>query len=155
MSVSSTASGGSTKHRRILAFDFGTKRIGVAVGQELTGTATALDPISADNGIPNWNILAGLVDRWQPDAFVVGIPLNMDDSRGEMAIRAQKFCQRLQGRFHRPSYSMDERLSSFAAKADIAGGLQKKGNTSVDSFSAKLILESWFREQPNNKGEQR
>jgi len=135
------------KQRRVLAFDFGTKRIGIAVGQELTGTATALAPISAVNGIPDWDTLSSLIAQWQPDAFVVGIPLHMDDSEGGMALRAQKFCRRLQGRFHRPSYGMDERLSSVAARTALAQGQRKGGQPSIDSYAAKLILESWFREQ--------
>lgn len=133
------------QQRRILAFDFGTKRIGVAVGQELTGSATPLAPLAANNGIPDWDLLKVLVDQWQPDAFVVGIPLNMDSSNSDMAIRARKFCKRLHGRFHKPSYGMDERLSSFAAKSEIAAA-PKTTNTSIDSMAAKLILESWFQQ---------
>ncbi len=135
--------------RRILAFDFGTKRIGVAVGQEITGTASTLAALPAKDGIPDWAELAKLIAQWQPDAFLVGNPLNMDGSKSEMAIRARKFCNRLHGRFHKPSFSMDERLSTFEAKSQIMTFDSRQGqNISIDSMAAKLILESWFRVQP-------
>jgi len=67
------------KHLKVLAFDFGTKRIGVACGQSLTGTAQPLDIIPARDGVPDWAALEALVARWQPDVFVVGLPYNMDD----------------------------------------------------------------------------
>ena len=128
--------------RRFLAFDFGTKRIGVAVGQALTGTATPLDALNARDGIPNWDDVAGLVKAWRPDGFVVGIPLTMEGVEGEMALRARKFANRLHGRFNKPSFEMDERLSSCEAES-YAGG----ASTSIDSIAAGLILESWFRQQ--------
>lgn len=143
------------RQRRILAFDFGTKRIGVAVGQELTGTATPLEPLTARDGIPDWNKLGALINQWQPDAFVVGIPLNMDGSVSEMALRARKFCNRLHGRFHKPSFGMDERLSSFDAKSQInATSDAAETKISVDSMAAKLILESWFQQQRNHTEDQ-
>lgn len=131
------------KPRRILAFDFGTKRIGVAVGQELTATATPLAPLKARDGIPDWQQVEQLVKQWQPDAFVVGVPLNMDGSPSEMAVRAKKFSNRLHGRYHLPSYGMDERLSSFEARREI----EAVQTESVDSLAAKLILESWFKQE--------
>lgn len=134
--------------RRILAFDFGTKRIGVAVGQEITGTATALPVLPAKDGIPDWERLTRLIAEWQPDAFLVGSPLNMDGSQSEMAARARKFCNRLHGRFHKPCFNMDERLSTFEAKSQIMSLESFQGQTiSLDSMAAKLILESWFRGQ--------
>lgn len=155
MSSSSSSPTSDHSQRRILAFDFGTKRIGVAVGQELTGTATPLEPLHARDGIPDWDQLGALIDQWQPDAFVVGIPLNMDGSVSEMALRARKFSNRLHGRFHRPSYGMDERLSSFDAKSIINSDPEApEAKISVDSMAAKLILESWFQGQLNNTEDQ-
>ena len=103
----------------IMSFDFGTKRIGIAVGQRLTGNTQALVPIKARNGIPDWDALQLIIDEWQPDAFVTGLPLNMDGSQSDMSRRANKFSRRLEGRFHRPSYTHDERLSSFEAKGIV------------------------------------
>lgn len=132
--------------RRILAFDFGTHRIGVAFGQELTATAKPLPILPARDGIPDWQQIEALIKEWQPDAFVVGLPVNMDGSAGPITPRARKFGNRLHGRFHKPIFSMDERLSSFEAKQKLehAGN---KNSIGLDSMAATLILESWFREQ--------
>lgn len=135
----------------LLGFDFGTGNIGVAVGQVITRTATALKPLKARDGIPDWQQLARLIDEWQPDAVVVGIPLNMDGSVSEMARRARKFGQRIHGRFNLPFYEADERLSSFEAK-DWAGKLGHRGHYKskpVDGMAAQIILESWLNDEHN------
>lgn len=129
----------------VLAFDFGTKRIGVAVGQSITGTAQALELIPARDGVPDWNLLESLIKRWQPDAFVVGLPFNMDDSESELTRRARKFGKRLEGRLHKPCYGIDERLTSFEARGEILRGNRDEA---VDSIAARLILESWFAGLP-------
>lgn len=133
------------KHIKVLAFDFGTKRIGVAYGQSLTGTAQALGVIPARDGIPDWQNLETLVVQWQPDVFVVGLPYNMDDSESELLIRARKFGQRLEGRLHKPCYGIDERLSSFEARGELLRG---ESTGAVDSLAARLILEAWFAGLP-------
>ncbi len=132
--------------RLVLAFDFGTRRIGVAVGNELIRRATALDPLPARDGIPDWNVVTRLVEEWQPDLFVVGLPLNMDDSESDMSRRARKFGKRLYGRYGKPCEMVDERGSTREAKT-IARSLGHRGNyreESVDGLAAQLILESWF-----------
>lgn len=129
----------------VLAFDFGTKRFGVAIGQSITGTASPLEPFKVEDGIPNWDIIDKLVEQWKPDAFVVGMPLNMDGSMSDMAMRANKFRKRLLGRYNLPSIAQDERLTSFEAKSFML----KQGKTnfkehSVDGIAAMLICESYF-----------
>jgi putative Holliday junction resolvase len=124
-----------------LCFDFGSKRIGVAYGQSITGTAQALQTLAARDGIPDWQEIEKLVRQWQPSVFVVGLPFNMDDSESELLLRARKFGQRLEGRLHKPCYGMDERLSSFEARGQLLRG---EADASVDSLAARLILESWF-----------
>lgn len=140
----------SKLQRRILAFDFGTHRIGVAFGQELTGTATPLPILPARDGIPDWQQIAKLMEEWQPDAFVVGVPLNMDGTEGPITPRARKFGNRLHGRFHRPIHTMDERLSTVEAREKLEGSANKN-TIGLDSMAATLILESWFREQAPEK----
>lgn len=130
---------------KVLGFDFGTKRIGVAVGQSLTGTAQALGLIAARDGIPDWAALEALVTRWQPDAFVIGLPYNMDDSESELLLRARKFGKRLEGRLHKPCYGIDERLTSFEARGEILRGNRDEA---VDSIAARLIVESWLADLP-------
>lgn len=146
----------TNKIRSVMSFDFGTQRIGIAIGQRLTGSGSALNPIKAKDGIPNWDNLQKIVDEWQPDAFVVGLPLNMDGSKSEMSNRAAKFARRLEGRFHRPAYTQDERLTSFEAKGMVIeqGGSRDFGANSVDCIAAQLILESWMNEHPREPDNQ-
>ncbi|MHA7854723.1 Holliday junction resolvase RuvX [Marinobacter shengliensis] len=136
-------------NRRLLAFDFGTRRIGVASGQELLGTGQPLAMIPARDGIPNWQQIETLMVEWQPDMVLVGLPLNMDDTENDMCARARKFGKRLHGRFHVPVEMVDERLTSFEAKGDViaAGGNRDFGRHGVDDRAAVLILETWCREQ--------
>ncbi|EPC00665.1 Holliday junction resolvase [Litchfieldella anticariensis FP35 = DSM 16096] len=132
--------------RLILAFDFGVRRIGVAVGNEILGQATVLEPLPARDGIPDWNEMTRLVDEWHPDLFVVGLPLNMDGSESEMSTRARKFGKRLYGRYGKPCEMVDERGSTREAKA-IAREQGHRGNyreEGVDGIAAQLILESFF-----------
>ena len=129
-----------------LAFDFGTRRIGVASGQSVTGTASPLTPLMAKDGIPNWDEISKLISEWQPDALVVGIPLNADGTISDMAHRARKFANRLHERYKTPCFLMDERLSTAEAKEIhfASGGSDNFREESVDGIAAQLILESWF-----------
>ncbi|WP_197060501.1 Holliday junction resolvase RuvX [Erwinia sp. 9145] len=133
-------------HQTLLAFDFGTKSIGVAIGQQLTGTARALNAIKAQDGIPDWSKVELLLKEWQPDAVVVGLPLNMDGTEQPLTARARKFANRLHGRFGIQVHLHDERLSTVEARADLfsRGGFRALNKGSVDSLSAVIILESWF-----------
>ncbi|MEZ5526139.1 MAG: Holliday junction resolvase RuvX [Gammaproteobacteria bacterium] len=126
----------------VLGFDFGTRRIGVAFGQNITGTASPLEPIPARDGIPDWEQLDALVAHWQPKAFVVGLPYNMDDTESELLVRARKFGNRLNGRYHLPCYGMDERLSSFEARGQL---LRHEAKGQLDCLAATLILDGWFQ----------
>ncbi|WP_166266854.1 Holliday junction resolvase RuvX [Marinobacter caseinilyticus] len=134
--------------RQVLAFDFGTRRIGVAFGQELLGRARPLTMLPARDGVPNWPDIEKLITEWQPDQIVVGLPLNMDDSENDMCARARKFGKRIHGRFHLPVAMVDERLTSFEAKGEVlaAGGDRDFGRHGVDDLAAVLILETWFRQ---------
>lgn len=136
--------------QRFIAFDYGLRWIGCAVGQSLTASASALPALKAKDGIPNWQEIEKLLAEWQPDAVIVGLPLNMDGSESEMCQRARKFGNRIHGRFGLKVEFADERLSSFEAKGELiehAGnqGFKERG---VDSLSAVIILESWLRLSP-------
>lgn len=137
------------KNSTSIAFDYGTKSIGVAVGQMITGTASPLAAIKANDGIPNWQSIADVFAEWQPDNLLVGLPLNMDGTEQELTQRARKFANRLQGRFGLVVYTFDERLSTVDAKARLfeLGGFKKLTKEKVDSVSACLIYESWVLEQ--------
>lgn len=135
--------------RRVLAFDFGTKSIGIAVGQEITGTASPLPAISARDGIPDWDMLAKIFEEWQPDLVVVGLPLNMDGTEQAMTKRARKFANRLHNRYRVPVETSDERLSTADARAMLfeLGGYKKLTKNKVDSVSACVIFSSWVESQ--------
>lgn len=130
-----------------LSFDYGTQRIGIAFGQSLTGTAKAVTVIKARDGIPDWNEIQGLIEQWQPDIFVVGLPFNLDGSVSELSTRATKFANRLHGRFGKPCFGMDERLSSKEAIELVANENNPgKKRAAIDDIAAQIILQNWFSE---------
>ncbi|WP_038149311.1 Holliday junction resolvase RuvX [Tolumonas lignilytica] len=132
--------------RSLMGFDFGTKSIGVATGQEITGSASPLTSLKANDGIPDWTQIEKILKEWQPDLLIVGLPLNMDGTEQEMTQRARKFGQRLHGRFGFQVEYKDERLTTTDAKARLFehGGYRALGKSRVDAVSAQLILESWM-----------
>ena len=124
----------------LLCFDFGNKRIGVAVGQTVTGTASPLLIINSCNSKPDWEKIESVISDWRPDAIIVGIPLTMHGTTQTMTEAAERFARQIEGRFHVPVYGMDERLSTFEAR-------ERSGNsTDLDSIAAQAILESWMRD---------
>lgn len=135
--------------RTILAFDFGTKSIGVAVGSELTGTASLLSAFKAQDGTPNWDLVEKLIKEWQPQLLLVGLPLNMDGTEQPFTARARKFANRLHGRFGLPVELQDERLTTTEARSQLfaEGGFRNLAKDKVDSLSAKIIFESWYEQQ--------
>lgn len=119
----------------LLAFDFGTRRIGVATGNDLTGTATPRGGIAAPS---RFERIAELIAEWRPDALVVGIPRHPDGTAHDNTARAQRFARQLQGRFRLPVHEVDERWTTTEAHA--------LGARDADAASAVLILEQYLRE---------
>ena len=134
--------------RTVIGFDFGKKYIGVAVGQEMTGSASPLGSIKANDGIPNWDSLASYLKEWQPDLIVVGLPLNMDGSEQQLTLDAKKFGQRIAGRFGLTVDFQDERLTTADAKEQLfsRGGYKNLKKDNIDAESARLIIESFFEQ---------
>lgn len=132
----------------LLSFDFGTRSIGVAIGQRITGTARPLTAIKAQDGTPDWAIIERLLKEWQPEAVIVGLPLNMDGTEQPLTARARKFANRLHGRFGVAVTLHDERLSTVEARAGLfeQGGFRALNKGSIDSASAVIILESYFEQ---------
>jgi len=146
--------------RTLLGFDYGKRRIGVAVGQEVTATASPLETVSASEGKPDWAAITRLINDWRADALVVGLPLNMDDSEQDMTRAARRFANQLKGRYHLPVFMTDERLTSVAAEhmlAEASGenrvSSRKRGQL-VDQLAAQVILTSFFNQQANDSLEQ-
>ena len=121
----------------VMAFDFGTTKIGIAVGQKITGTATPVAIVKARDGIPRWPVIDQLMEEWQPTVLVVGLPINMDGTESEMSKAATRFSRRLHGRYGIGIELMDERLSSFEAR-------EFETPDQLDAIAAKLILETWL-----------
>ena len=129
-----------------LGFDFGYKRIGVAVGQRLTGSASPLSTLDAKLGIPQWDVVLKLLDQWRPQALVVGLPTCIDGSEQYTTAAARGFARQLRKRFALPVHLVDERLSTVEARAHLfaKGGYRKIKNTEIDSIAACVILEQWL-----------
>ena len=132
----------------VMAFDYGLRQIGVAVGNSLLNTTTPLAVQTARDGTPRWPEIEALVSEWRPDLLVVGDPINMDGSDSKLSVRARRFARRLHGRLGLPVEMVDERLSSFEAKQQSAqrghkGDYKKEP---VDSIAAELILRTWLDE---------
>ena len=134
--------------RTLLAFDYGHKKIGVAVGQEITRSTRPLLTLASREGRPDWEAIAALLRQWRPSALVVGLPLQLNGEEQDTTLAARRFANRLRGRYHLPVYFADERMTSMAAQQRIrehraAGGGQSPG---VDAVAAQLILETFFSE---------
>ncbi|MDG1012803.1 MAG: Holliday junction resolvase RuvX [Luminiphilus sp.] len=130
---------------RVLAFDWGLKRIGVAVGNTLLATSEPLCVLRARDGVPDWEAISALLEEWQPKLLVVGDPLNMDESVAEITRRARRFSRQLEGRFNLPVSLIDERLTSREARIQLEDqGLPYQG--AVDAHAAQLILQTWLSE---------
>lgn len=133
--------------RLLLGFDYGSKQIGLAVGQVITGQARELCVLKAQNGVPDWLKVEALIKEWKPDALVVGLPLNMDGSPSDMSARAERFARQLNGRFNLPVHTHDERLTTFEAKGErMARGHRTNSyrDNPVDAIAARLLLEGWL-----------
>ena len=114
----------------------------MAVGQSLTGTASALSTVDVRRSGPDWNELSRLIEAWQPEAMVVGLPLNMDGSEQKMTRLARRFGRQLQRRFERPVHMVDERLSTREARERLFARGHHHAND--DPVAAEVILEGWF-----------
>lgn len=141
----------------VLAFDYGLRRIGAAVGQAFTATASPLQAISARDGKPDWTAIEALLEEWRPRALVIGLPYNLDGSRQEMTDRAKKFGRQLHGRFKLPVHEVDERLSSVEAERRLKelrqSGRKRVSKTDIDSAAACILLENWLRQEGNRNND--
>lgn len=143
----------STRARTLLALDYGLRNIGVAVGNEATGTAQPAGIIGARNGTPDWQALEKKIREWQPDLVLIGLPLNMDASASDMSQRTEKFARQVEGRFGVAVALVDERLSSREARqrAREAGHAGDYAAVPVDDLAAEVILNTWLNDQGSRR----
>jgi putative pre-16S rRNA nuclease len=139
-----------TKATTFLAFDYGEKYIGVAVGSRHTRQAEPLTTLRGSAKNPDWVGISRLIGQWRPDALVVGLPLNMDGSTNPMTRAARAFGQRLQDRYNLPVHMVDERLSTLAAREILneAGVPMRRHKTRLDKVAAQTILQTFLNELP-------
>jgi len=142
----------------LLAFDFGNRRIGIASGSRVSGSATALTTLRARDGEPDWEQVDRVVNEWEPEILVVGLPYNIDGSDSAMTSRAREFADCLADRYGQRVDMIDERLTSSEASARLAeqrrqGRRRKKvRREDVDCLAAQIIAESWLSTAGTNNG---
>lgn len=135
----------------LLGFDYGARRIGVAVGNRISGSARALDVVANGAGGPDWQRIDGLLREWRPDAMLVGLPLTLDSAEQRTSQAARSFATALETRYPLPTILVDERLSSheaahrFAARR-ASGSARRKDAAGLDAVAAEVIVEQWLRE---------
>jgi putative Holliday junction resolvase len=127
---------------QILSFDFGTKKIGVAVGQTKTRTSSPLEVIFNKNNVPNWSKIHSIVEEWRPELILVGKPLNMDGTDSDIMKTVNIFFKKLNKITNIPCEYVDERLTSFEARQNL---LEIKTDL-VDAHAAKILIDHWLSE---------
>lgn len=136
-----------TQSDTYLGFDFGSKKIGIAVGQSTTDMASPLQTLRSINQTPDWNTISKLIHEWQPIGLVVGISRQMDGSDNPITPRMLKFCRQLEGRYQLPVHQQDETLSTFESKQLLFDEV-KLSATKLweveDQLAAHLILQTWL-----------
>jgi putative Holliday junction resolvase len=143
----------SSRPKIVLAFDFGLRRIGVACGDTVSRSASALETVPAGQNGPRWELIASMMRDWQPDMAVVGLPYNVDGSENDMTGAARRFAAELARRFGLEVVMVDERYSSLEAEARLqtareSGLLRRRvAKSDVDAAAACVILERWFTEK--------
>ena len=143
---------GKPRRATFLGFDFGQRRIGVAVGERQPAASFPLTTVDVRDGSPDWQAITKLIRTWKPEALVVGIPLHMDGSHQAITRAARRFAQQLKQHFALPVHEADERLSSRRAhevhRAQRAAGKRmRKSAGDEDKIAASLILKDWLLQQ--------
>jgi putative holliday junction resolvase len=138
-----------TQDKTYLGFDFGSKKIGVAVGHLVTGIASPLLTLRSPNQNPDWTGITKLINEWRPIGLVVGISKQMDGSDNLITPRMLKFCRQLDGRYHLPVFQQDETLSTFEAKQMLFDEVNVSATklwAVQDQLAAQLILKTWLND---------
>lgn len=136
------------KPRVLLGFDFGMSRIGVAVGQEITHSASPLTTIRASTGKPRWEHITQLIEQWRPHLLVVGLPIQIDGTDQPLTVAARRFGNCLHGRYGLPVEWIDERLSTVEARERLNLKSPFHGRRwDIDPMAAQCILQTWLTEQ--------
>ena len=135
--------------RSVMGFDYGLKRIGLATGQTITGTASPLITLQSVNQQPDWESIGTQIRQWKPDALIVGIPYQADGGEGDITRAARNFSRKLEHRFNLPVYTIDESLSSYEAEEQLRHDIKisKHNKHEIDKMAAAIIVQSWLNSQ--------
>jgi putative Holliday junction resolvase len=141
----------------IIAFDFGLKRTGVAIGNTLTGSATPECTLTSKNDKPNWDAITKLFNEWNPTRIVVGMPTELDGSESPLKKNVERFCNQLRGRYNLEVDQENEQFTSIEATQRLkqlrqSGRKKKVAKDEVDKIAAAIILENWMQKMHSNKG---
>jgi putative Holliday junction resolvase len=133
----------------VIAFDFGLKRTGVAVGNTLTGSATPECALISKDEKPDWDGISKLIEEWRPSQLVVGLPIELDGTENPLKKRVDRFCNQLNGRYNLPVDQENEQFTSIEAAERLkqlrqSGRKKKVTKEEVDKIAASIILESWM-----------
>lgn len=134
----------------VIAFDFGLKRTGVAIGNTLMGSSTPECTLTGKNDQPDWQGISKLIDAWHPSQIVVGLPVELDGSESPLNKRIVRFCNQLNGRYNLPVDQENEQFTSIEAAERLkqlrqSGRKKKVQKEEVDKIAASIILENWMR----------
>ena len=130
----------------LLGFDFGLRRIGVAVGQTITQTASPETIVQSRDGVPDWEHITKIFEQWKPAAIVVGLPMHLDGTEQPLTQSARKFGQRLSGRYHCEVFFIEEQLSSIEAEQRMSQS-KAKNTQHIDDHAAQILLQNWLESQ--------
>ncbi len=133
---------------RVLGFDFGKKRIGIASGQTITRTATPQVTLQAVHGNPDWNAITKQIQQWQPQALIVGMPYHLDGQENPMTQAVEEFCFTLKKRFKLPVIAVDERHSSIQAETRLKQSIKisQHNKHEIDKMAAAVIVQRWLEQ---------
>ena len=134
----------------VIAFDFGLKRTGVAVGNTVIGSATPECTLTSKDESPDWDGISKLIEDWQPSQIVVGMPMELDGSENPLKKRIERFCNQIQGRYNITVDQENEQFTSLEAAQRLkqlrqSGRKQKVSKDEVDKIAASIILENWMQ----------
>jgi putative holliday junction resolvase len=128
----------------LLGFDFGMKRIGIAIANSITQTARPLLTLHVNDGIPDWNEIESLIKTWNTKVLIVGMPYSIDNQYQEITYAARKFKNRLKQKFKLSTHEIEEQYTTKIAR------MEKKPGDDIDSVAASIILQAWLDSKPNS-----
>lgn len=139
----------NTNITTVLGIDYGLKRIGIATGQTITGSASPITTLNQINGSPDWKAIENLIDQWKPQALIVGMPYYLDGKENDMTKAVEVFCLELEQRFAIPIFKINEALSSYEAEAILKKNTKigKHNKHEIDKMAAAIIVQNWLDQQ--------